>query len=238
MAMTSWPKLSRLNKMYSLPVYDRPFSYTPPQTPLIIIAENESYILVDKPAGLLSVPGKTEPDCMESRVKDYCSDALTIHRLDMATSGLMIFAKTKAAQRHLGLQFEKRQLKKTYLADITGLPSEPSGRVNLPIWTDWPNRPRQMIDFDKGRRAVTDWTVIQADIKRHKARISLHPITGRSHQLRLHMACLGHAILGDRLYASDTVYNQSHRLNLHAHALSFREPDGGAWVTYQADCPF
>ncbi len=218
------------------PVYNRPFDYAPPTSDLNIIAETDDYLLVDKPAGLLSVPGKTYPDCMEARVKAYCPQALTIHRLDMATSGLMIFAKTKHAQRHLGLQFEKRQTEKTYLADVAGEDMADTGRVNLPIWTDWPNRPKQMIDYEKGRRAVTDWAVIHR--KDGVTRVSLHPITGRSHQLRLHMLCVGHPILGDRLYAPDDVFERSVQLRLHAHHLRFREPTGGAWVEYETVCPF
>ncbi len=222
--------------MYDFPVYTRPFLYAPPKGPLSIIAETEDYVLVDKPAGLLSVPGKSEPDCLEARIHSYCQDALTIHRLDMATSGLMIFAKSKHAQRHLGLQFENRQILKTYMADIAGRPAAQSGRINLPIWTDWPHRPRQMIDFEKGRRAVTDWVV--TDTKTEKTRISLHPVTGRSHQLRLHMLCLGHPIIGDQLYASDEVFQQSQRLHLHACSLKFREPTGGSWVEFKSPCPF
>lgn len=222
--------------MYDFPVYDRPFEYSPPTNALTITAETEDYLLADKPSGLLSVPGKSEPDCLEARVQSYCPEALTIHRLDMATSGLMLFAKNNHAQRHLGLQFEKRQTVKTYQAEIAGYPSAKSGRINLPIWTDWPNRPRQKIDFLKGRNAVTDWTVIRTG--RDTTQVSLHPITGRSHQLRLHMLCLGHAIIGDRLYASDEIFLQSERLHLHAQSLKFREPSGGAWVEYHSPCPF
>lgn len=224
------------NTPYLQPVYDRPFTYAPPQQALSVIGETSDYLIIDKPAGLLSVPGKSYPDCMESRVRAHCPEALTIHRLDMATSGLMVFAKNKAAQRHFGLQFERRQTKKTYIADVAGHVSDKSGRVNLPIWTDWINRPKQMIDFEKGRRAVTDWEIETQD--EDITRLRLHPITGRSHQLRLHAACLGHAILGDRLYASDEAFNKTNRLHLHAHALSFREPTGGEWVHFTSLCPF
>ena len=222
--------------MYDFPVYSRPLVYTPPSDPLSLIAETKDYLLVDKPAGLLSVPGKSEPDCLEARVQSYCPIALTIHRLDMATSGLMIFAKTKHAQRHLGLQFEKRQTIKSYLADIAEVPSYNSGRINLPIWTDWPHRPRQMIDFEKGRTAITDWVVTRSG--RGETRVCLYPLTGRSHQLRLHMLCLGHPIIGDQLYAPDEVFERSQRLHLHAHSLKFREPTGGDWVEFKSPCPF
>ncbi len=221
---------------YEQPVYNRSFEYNPPSSPLSILSETQDYLIVDKPAGLLSVPGKQFPDCMETRLKEHAPEALTIHRLDMATSGLMVFAKNKAAQRHLGLQFEKRQTQKTYIADIATESLAKSGRVNLPIWTDWPNRPKQMIDFENGRRAVTDWTLIHS--KDGQSRISLHPITGRSHQLRLHMACLGHPLIGDRLYAPDAIFERSTRLHLHAMTLRFREPTGGAWVEFTTECPF
>jgi len=221
---------------YQQPVYDRPFVYAPPHLPLSIIAKTADYLIVDKPAGLLSVPGKSHPDCMEARVKEYCPNALTIHRLDMATSGLMVFAKHKAAQRHLGLQFEKRQTRKTYIADVAGHLEARSGRVNLPIWTDWINRPKQMIDFEKGRNAITDWVVHTRYDDR--TRLRLHPVTGRSHQLRLHSVCLGHAIIGDRLYASDQIFQASSRLHLHAAELSFRQPTGGEWVHFTSPCPF
>ena len=221
---------------YEQPVYNRSFEYNPPSSPLSILSETQDYLIVDKPAGLLSVPGKQFPDCMETRLKEHAPEALTIHRLDMATSGLMVFAKNKAAQRHLGLQFEKRQTQKTYIADIATESWAKSGRVNLPIWTDWPNRPKQMIDFENGRRAVTDWTLITSH--NGQSRISLHPITGRSHQLRLHMACLGHPLIGDRLYAPDAIFERSTRLHLHAMTLRFREPTGGAWVEFTTECPF
>ena len=222
--------------MYDFPVYSRPFEYSPPNEALSVVSETDDYLLADKPAGLLSVPGKSEPDCLEARVQSYCPTALTIHRLDMATSGLMIFAKNKPAQRHLGLQFEKRQTVKTYQAEVAGQPNAESGRLNLPIWTDWPHRPRQKIDFQQGRNAVTDWTVIKRSS--NTTHVGLYPVTGRSHQLRLHMLCLGHAIIGDRLYAADEIFQHSKRLHLHAETLKFREPTGGAWVEYHSPCPF
>lgn len=222
--------------MYHFPVYDRPFEYRPPTDSLTLVVETADYLLAEKPSGLLSVPGKSEPDCMESRVQAVYPEALTIHRLDMATSGLMIFARNKHAQRHLGLQFENRQTVKTYVAEISGQPSAQSGRINLPIWTDWPNRPRQKIDFETGRKAVTDWTVLKSGLR--NTHLTLYPVTGRSHQLRLHMLCLGHPIIGDRLYSPEEVFKQSDRLHLHAQSLRFREPTGGAWVEYHSPCLF
>ena len=122
--------------------------------------EDEDLIFIEKPAGVLSVPGKTEPDCVEARLREARPDALTVHRLDMATSGVMVFAKNKAAQRHLGLQFERRHLEKTYIAVVSGRMEEDQGHIDLPLRADWPNRPRQMVCHEQGRPSQTDWKVL------------------------------------------------------------------------------
>ena len=219
--------------------YDGPkrdFTYDPPQTPLHIISQTEDYNIINKPAGLLSVPGKTHPDCAESRLRAEYPDSLTVHRLDMATSGLMVFARTAHAQRHLGLQFENRQIQKTYLARISGEPKDDSGLINEPLIADWPNRPRQKICYEHGKEAITEWQVLSRDDD--STLIQLSPKTGRSHQLRVHMAHLGHPILGDRIYAPDPIFKAANRLLLHAHRLRFRKPSGGDWVEYTSECPF
>ena len=214
----------------------RDFTYDPPRGPLSILAETGDYLIIDKPAGLLSVPGKTEPDCVVSRLQAERPEALTIHRLDMATSGLMVFARNAHAQRHLGLQFEKRQLEKTYIACVAGHVTGESGQITEPLIADWPNRPRQKICYETGKDAVTHWEVMarEGDV----TRLRLMPKTGRSHQLRVHMAHIGHPILGDRIYAPDDVFNASPRLQLHAHQLRFRQPTGGDWVDYESPSPF
>jgi len=218
------------------PIYNRPFTYAPPAAPLTIIHEDSQIVLIDKPSGLLSVPGKTEPDCVEARLQEIVPDALTVHRLDMATSGIMIFAKTAHAQRHLGLQFEKRMMRKSYHARVWGHVDGKSGVIDLPLICDWPNRPRQMVDHARGKKAVTDWEVVGREDD--ATRLALFPQTGRSHQLRVHCLELGHPIIGDRLYASEDAFNAAPRLQLHAHSLALRHPDGGEWYEFEAPCPF
>jgi len=215
-----------------------PFIYTPPDTPLDVIHLDDQILAVNKPSGLLSVPGKAieHRDCLETRVKAAYADALLVHRLDMDTSGVMIFGIGKAAQRHISSQFQKRQLEKTYVARVSGHVVGDTGRVDLPLIVDWPNRPLQMVDHERGKPSVTDWTVLAREDG--VTRMELRPETGRSHQLRVHMLELGHPILGDRFYGSTEVIAAADRLQLHAQTLRMRHPDGGAWLTLQAPCPF
>lgn len=211
--------------------------YNPPQDPLVILHEDHEVLLVDKPSGLLSVPGKGEhlADCLMARVQAAFPTALLVHRLDRDTSGVMIFALTPHAQRHLGLQFEKRHTKKTYVARVWGEMAEKTGTVDLPLIVDWPNRPKQIVDHENGKPAVTDWRVIRA--KDGETRVRLMPKTGRSHQLRVHMQALGHPILGDPFYATGVARNYP-RLMLHSETLQFRHPDGGQGMRVTAKAPF
>ena len=215
-----------------------PFTYTPPVEPLDIIHQDAHLLAVNKPSGLLSVPGKAieHRDCLETRVKAVYPDALLVHRLDMDTSGVMIFARSKDVQRHLGLQFERRHLEKTYVARVWGRIETDTGTVDLPLLVDWPNRPLQKVDYENGKSSVTDWSVIECED--HVTRVELRPKTGRSHQLRVHMLELGHPILGDRFYGDDTVIAAADRLQLHAQSLRLRHPDGGEWIELTAACPF
>jgi len=192
----------------------RAFTYDPPNDPLTILHIDDDLIVVDKPAGLLSVPGRDLPDCLETRLRQDHPETLLVHRLDMATSGVMIFARNKAAQRHLGLQFERRHTQKTYIAEVHGQPKGKTGRINLPLIADWPNRPRQMVSFEHGKPSITDWEIISTD--KTITRLALHPVTGRSHQLRVHCWAMGHPILGDRIYAIDKIFEAAPRLQLHA----------------------
>lgn len=212
-------------------------AYAPPQDPLVILHEDAEVLLVDKPAGLLSVPGKGPElaDCLLARVQAAFPDALLVHRLDRDTSGVMIFALTPHAQRHLGLQFEKRMTQKTYVARIWGVPTEKTGTVDLPLIVDWPNRPRQMVDLEKGKPAQTDWRVLKDE--GDTARVRLHPKTGRSHQLRVHMLALGHPILGDPFYATGPARDFP-RLMLHSLELRFKHPQGGRSMKIRAAAPF
>lgn len=211
------------------------FVYDPPPGPLDILHEDDLIIVVNKPAGLLSVPGKLagREECVLSRLQETHWDALLVHRLDCDTSGVMIFARTKQAQGFLGQEFEQRRAEKTYVARVWGVMAEDTGHVDLPIGTDWPNRPRQMVT-DEGRPAQTDWQVEARGAG--ETRVRLSPRTGRSHQLRVHMLALGHPILGDPIYATGEA--RAHpRLMLHAATLALSHPKGGR-VTFSAPVPF
>ena len=212
-------------------------TYAPPQDPLVVLHHDHEVVLVDKPAGLLSVPGKGEhlSDCLIARVQAVFPTALLVHRLDRDTSGVMIFALTPHAQRHLGLQFEKRQTQKTYVARVWGQVAEVKGTVDLPLIVDWPNRPRQMVDHENGRAAVTDWRRLKRS--ETETRMRLMPRTGRSHQLRVHMLAMGHPILGDPFYAAGPARDFP-RLMLHSEKLQFRHPDGGTRMSITASAPF
>ncbi len=211
--------------------------YNPPQDPLVILHDDHEVVLVDKPSGLLSVPGKGPhlADCLMARVQAVFPTALLVHRLDRDTSGVMIFALTPHAQRHLGLQFEKRQTKKVYVARVWGEMAEKTGTVDLPLGVDWPNRPKQHVDYENGRPAQTDWRVVRA--RDGESRVRLMPKTGRSHQLRVHMLEIGHPILGDPFYATGQALDHP-RLMLHSESLQFRHPDGGAGIKITAKAPF
>lgn len=214
----------------------RSFVYAPSQEPLTYIYTDDDLIIVEKPSSLLSVPGKTEPDCLEARIRKDFPESLTVHRLDMATSGIMVFARNANAQRHIGLQFEKRMTEKTYIARVWGRVEKDEGLIDLPLITDWPNRPRQMVCHERGKPSLTEWKVIERED--NASRMALYPKTGRSHQLRVHMLALGHVILGDRLYADEEAFTIAPRLQLHAHKLKLRKPTGGEWVEFTSPCPF
>lgn len=214
------------------------FIYAPPDEPVRVIHADHEVLLVDKPAGLLSVPGKGEDlaDCMMARVLKIHPEALLVHRLDLDTSGIMVFALTRHAQRHLGQEFENRRTKKVYLARLWGHLEPRDGRVDLPLIVDWPNRPRQHVNHETGKPSVTDWRVLRHDPD-GTTRVRLMPVTGRSHQLRVHALALGHPILGDPLYA-DGPARDFPRLMLHAESLRFRHPEHGKAMTFTAPCPF
>ena len=212
-------------------------AYSPPLDPLDIIHEDHEILVVNKPTGLLSVPGRGEhlADCLLSRITDAFPNALLVHRLDRDTSGIMIFALTAHAQRHLGQQFEKRQTKKTYVARVWGRLEPKVGEVDLPLIVDWPNRPKQIVDHENGKPAQTEWRVLKASDS--ESRVRLMPRTGRSHQLRVHMQALGHPILGDPFYA-DGPARAFDRLMLHSEELRVCHPDGGEGMRFRVKAPF
>ena len=212
-------------------------TYAPPDTPLDVLHEDHEILIVNKPAGLLSVPGKGAhlADCLIARVHEVFPTALLVHRLDRDTSGVMVFALTPHAQRHLGLQFEKRQVKKTYVARLWGRLEPKTGTVDLPLIVDWPNRPRQMVCHETGKPAQTDWRVVKYGD--NETRVRFMPKTGRSHQLRVHALALGHPILGDPFYATGAARDFP-RLMLHSEELRLRHPDGGEGMKFRANAPF
>ncbi len=215
-----------------------PFQYNPPKAPIHILYADDDILVVNKPSGLLTVPGKadTHKDCLESRLlKDYPT-ARIVHRLDMDTSGLVILAMNAKAHRHLGLQFERRHISKTYQALVYGLVLEEEGLITLPLRCDWPNRPKQMVDFEEGKKAETLWQ--RKTYNENNTHMILFPKTGRSHQLRVHMLELGNPILGDNLYANEQALNAAPRLCLHATNLSLYHPENGEIIHFQSECPF
>lgn len=213
------------------------FDYNPPDVPLSILFSDDRVLVLDKPSGLLSVPGKLEGrhDCLVSRLQAEYPEALLVHRLDCDTSGVIIFARDKAAQGWLGQQFEKRVAKKSYIARLWGQLQPETGRVDLPLCADWPNRPRQMVNFEQGRPAQTDWQVIA--VEPTGSRVRLHPLTGRSHQLRVHMAEQGHPILGDPIYATGPARAFA-RLMLHAETLALQHPTTRQMIEFSSVVPF
>jgi tRNA pseudouridine32 synthase/23S rRNA pseudouridine746 synthase len=211
--------------------------YAPPTDPIPVLHEDSALLVVNKPAGLLSVPGKGADlaDCLLARLERAFPTVRLVHRLDRDTSGVMVFALTEHAQRHLGQQFETRKVKKTYLSRVVGRLAPKSGEVDLPLIVDWPNRPRQKVCHETGKPALTRWKVLRAGEK--ESRVRLFPLTGRSHQLRVHMLALGHPILGDSLYAPDTT-DLVDRMMLHAEELRLTHPESGHGLNFRARPPF
>lgn len=197
-------------------------------------------MVVNKPAELLSVPGKGAElyDSILTRIQWEFPEAETAHRLDMSTSGILLIALTKDAERELKRQFRERETHKRYIADVAGIMEEDGGVVNLPLICDWENRPRQMVCFERGKPAVTEYRVLYRDRKQRYTRVELTPITGRSHQLRVHMLALGHVILGDRFYATGSDFSTRNRLALHASELSFQHPTTAKTMHFQAPFQF
>ncbi len=220
----------------------RPFCYTPPLDDLDVVYADDALLVLNKPSGLLSVPGKAieHKDCLESRARLRFPEALTVHRLDMDTSGLIVMGLGKAAHRYLSIGFEKRRPEKSYIACVWGKLEENSGLIDLPLACDWPNRPLQKVDFDRGKPSVTQWQLMryEAGAQGVVSRVKLHPKTGRSHQLRVHMLALGHPIMGDRFYAGDRAWQAVDRLQLHASDLTINHPEDDRKMSFVAPCPF
>jgi tRNA pseudouridine32 synthase/23S rRNA pseudouridine746 synthase len=224
------------------------FIYLPPMSPYLdIMYQDDDFIVLNKASGILSVPGRLpeHQDCLQNRVQRVLPTATIVHRLDMATSGLMIMALNKPAHVAISRQFEQRKTKKTYLARVFGLIELNEGSVDLPLICDWPNRPKQKVDHENGKQSLTHYQVLSRNQNHSDSGnehtstlVELTPVTGRSHQLRVHMLALGHPILGDRLYASKEALAMKDRLQLHALNLSFFHPSTEQVMTFNAPCPF
>ncbi len=212
----------------------------PPDTGLDILFQDPYLLVLNKPSGLLSVPGRgaDKQDSLAWRVQQQYPEALTVHRLDMETSGLIVMARNAEVHRQMSQIFEQRKVNKRYVAIVDGLIGQPEGNIDLPLITDWPNRPRQKIDHNHGKPAQTRYRVLSQERELHTTRVELQPVTGRSHQLRVHMLALGHAILGDRLYGNSTAQDKAERLLLHAGELVFQHPVSQEPLRFTLDAPF
>ncbi len=219
-----------------------------------MVHADAAFVVLHKPSGLLAVPGKTSNDCLSLLAQAQFADALIVHRLDMATSGLMLMARGIDAQRTLNTAFAERRVHKRYVAIVQGDcrstaasdsansvraanladPASAWQSIELPILVDWPNRPLRKIDFENGKPSSTRWRCLSFDAARNVSRLELEPLTGRSHQLRVHLKAIGHPILGDALYAPPDIAALSPRLLLHATELGFAHPVSGAWASFHS----
>lgn len=216
------------------------FQYSPPpHTGLDLIYCDEAMIVVGKPSGLLSVPGRGEDkvDCLASRVQAEYADARIVHRLDMDTSGLLVLARGAEMHRRLSIGFQQREVDKRYEAVVSGKLSTACGEIDLPLMFDWPNRPLHKVDFELGKPSLTRYRVLAYDAASHSSRVELEPVTGRTHQLRVHLCALGHPILGDALYGG-AARQQASRLLLHARMLRLRHPLSDEQMEFHCAVPF
>lgn len=217
-----------------------PLRYSPPAGQPVILYKDDCLLVLDKPAGLLSVPGRgpEHADSLAGRVQAGFPDALIVHRLDMATSGLIVMARGKDMERRLSIAFQQREVAKRYVAVVAGCPRPEQGEIALPLITDWPNRPRQKVDHEAGKPSLTHYKVVSINPAGDTSRVWLYPHTGRSHQLRVHMQAIGHPILGDELYAPSPWREAAPRLLLHAEHLSLPHPASGALLDLHSPAPF
>ncbi len=211
----------------------------PPIGDIEYVYNDEQVIIVEKPANMLSVPGRSpeKQDCLIRRVQKRFPEARIVHRLDFSTSGLMVIAQNQESHRKLSRQFENREIEKTYVAEVYGQPEQESGELNLPLRCDWERRPLQIVDYELGKKAQTFWRIIERF--ENSCLVELKPTTGRTHQLRVHMQAMDHPILGDELYANEVAYSMSARLCLHSKELIITHPTENNRLTFSsAKVPF
>ena len=209
-----------------------------------VVHADDALLVLCKPSGLPAVPGRGAAlqDCLARRVQRRFADALVVHRLDMATSGLMLMARGASAQRALGIAFARREVEKRYVAIVAGHLAVPGaggwGQIDLPLAADWPRRPRQQVDFERGKPSLTHYRVLAHDEGAATSHVELQPLTGRTHQLRVHLMAIGHPIVGDTLYAPPAVQAMAQRLALHASRLELAHPLSGARLVFTSAAPF
>lgn len=226
-----------MKRLYALPM-TKPFHYQPPQSPLEILHQDKDIIVLNKPSGLLTCPGKGEhlADSLLSRVQQQFPLARLVHRLDLATSGIVVIALRKKAEIALKQQFASRQVQKRYLAVAWGNLQPDSGTISFPLLADPDNPPLQKVCLQQGKASQTDFRVVR-QLESYCV-VELKPVTGRSHQLRVHLQTLGHPILGDAFYSSPEALTASSRLLLHAAELCIRHPYSNTPLTFTADTDF
>ncbi|QFU75519.1 RNA pseudouridine synthase [Halioglobus maricola] len=220
--------------MSELPPYIVPHT----QEETRILYEDDDLLLVRKPDLLLSIPGRhpLNKDCLITRLQEHYPSASIVHRLDLDTSGIMVIPLNKPTHAHISRQFQERKVAKTYVAVVYGAVPQDEGEIELPIRCDWENRPLQMIDHERGKHALTRYRVMERQGDR--TRMLLMPVTGRSHQLRIHMRELGHPILGCDMYAHEEALKMADRLMLHATTLGFEHPTTGEWLERESPPDF
>lgn len=213
--------------MSDLPPYIVPHS----QEEIRILYKDADLLLVRKPDLLLSIPGRhpLNKDCLITRLQQDYPTASIVHRLDLDTSGIMIIPLNKPTHAHISRQFQERRVEKSYHAVVFGVVDQDAGEIELPIRCDWENRPLQMIDHEQGKHALTRYEVLKR--MKDRTRMLLKPVTGRSHQLRIHMRELGHPILGCDMYAHEEALKMADRMLLHASFIGFEHPTTGEWLT-------
>jgi tRNA pseudouridine32 synthase/23S rRNA pseudouridine746 synthase len=215
------------------------FEYNPPSEPWLDIRyQDDDLVIINKPSGLLSNPGRAENtfDCALTRLENELGGILLVHRLDCSTSGVMVFAKNKQVEINLKVQFQNRETSKTYIAEVQGHLAQQQGCIELPLARDADNVPKQKVCETQGKQAITYYRVLET--RANSSLVELKPVTGRTHQLRVHMLALGHPILGDDFYGDDACIAAAPRLHLHAQSLSFKHPTSQQDVTFNVEHEF